>query len=178
VLSCASPSVSTAPMGSPTALQRRWTLVVKPPRERPSAWNRIPVFRRLRSDAPGSWCYRSSATRLDRQRCAPVPANMMSHTPQRHQRRYCRQTEFQLPNSSGRSRHGAPVRQIQRIPSSAWRWLHGGRPPCDEGLVRNGSMSSHSSSVIRPRSTANLPVERLAPNHTAPHRGIGLRKKR
>jgi hypothetical protein len=30
--------VSTTPIGRPPALQRRWILVVKPPRERPSAW--------------------------------------------------------------------------------------------------------------------------------------------
>jgi CheY-like chemotaxis protein len=56
------------------------------------------------------------------------PCNRTSHTPHSHQRRNCRQTEFQLPNASGRSRHGAPVRQIHNIPSSTRRWLAGGAP--------------------------------------------------
>jgi hypothetical protein len=81
---------------------------------------------------------------------------MTSHTPERHQRRNCRQTEFQLPNVSGRSRHGAPVRLIQSTPSSTRRWSAGGRPPVADGVVRNGATIAHSSSVMRPRITANL----------------------
>jgi hypothetical protein len=37
------------------------------------------------------------------------------------QRRDCRKIEFQLPNSSGRSRHGAPVRINQNTASSTRR---------------------------------------------------------
>jgi hypothetical protein len=68
------------------------------------------------------------------------------------QRRNCRKIEFQLPNSSGRSRHGAPVRINQNTPSSTRRWLCGGRPPRQ---VRNGSKYAmvhvQSERVWRPR---------------------------
>jgi hypothetical protein len=37
-------------------------------------------------------------------------ASMTSQTPASVQRRYWRWTEFQWPNSAGRSRHGTPVR--------------------------------------------------------------------
>ena len=79
----------------------------------------------------------------------------MSHTPERHQRRNCLCTEFQLPNSSGMSRHGAPVRQTQSAPSSTRRWSEGGRPPREDGLVKKRWIIAHSSSLIRPRITAN-----------------------
>ena len=95
----------------------------------------------------------------------------MSHTPDRHHRRNCRQTEFQLPNTSGRSRHGAPVRLIQNTPSNTRRWFFGGRPPCGEGHVRNGSkigpfLVRHQASDHR-----QPPTWRSASNHTRPRRG-------
>src|ERR1700722_894994 len=105
------------------------------------------------------------------------PCNRTSHTPDWHQRRNCRQIEFQLPNTSGKSRHGAPVRQIQRSPSNTRRWSAGGCPPRDEAVVRKGPTIAHSSSVIKPRITANLHVERSAWNHTARRGGIPRGKK-
>jgi serine/threonine-protein kinase HipA len=36
--------------------------------------------------------------------------------------------DYPLPSSSGRSRHGAPVRAIQNTASSVRRWSTGGRP--------------------------------------------------
>jgi hypothetical protein len=36
------------------------------------------------------------------------------------------------------------------------RWFFGGRPPSGEGRARKGSKIAHSSSLIRPRITANL----------------------
>jgi len=71
-------------------------------------------------------------------------------------RRNCFHTEFHLPNAAGKSRHGAPVRQIQSIPSSLCRWFTGGRPPREEAVVRNGAKIAHSSSVISPRITVDL----------------------
>ena len=104
-------------------------------------------------------------------RSPPLSASacrMTSHTPERHQRRYCRQTEFQLPNWSGRSRHGAPVRQTQSAPSNTRRWFSGGRPPRDEGVVRKGATRPHSLSVNRPR--GSLP--------TSQNREVGLGSRR
>jgi hypothetical protein len=50
--------------------------------------------------------YRVSASpRVSANACSTT-----SHSPDALHRRNCRQTEFQLPSSSGRSRHGAPVR--------------------------------------------------------------------
>jgi hypothetical protein len=81
-----------------------------------------------------------------------------SQMPMSAQRRNCRKTEFQLPNSAGRSRHGAPVRMIQKMASSTLRWLRGGRPPPQ---TMKGSKYAHSSSLIRPRITAALRKEQL-----------------
>jgi hypothetical protein len=66
----------------------------------------------------------------------PLPASasrITSQMPLSAQRRDCRKIEFQLPNSSGRSRHGAPVR-----------------------INQNSSKYAHSSSVISPRIKAAL----------------------
>ena len=136
----------------------------------------IPLIRR---SAPGARivvlsiiCNASSSPPL-----SASPCNRTSHTPDRHQRRNCRQIEFQLPNASGRSRHGAPVRLIQNTPSNTRRWLAGGRPPRNEGMIRKGAMIAHSSSVIKPRITANLHAERSASNHIARRRGNAPQKK-
>ena len=48
-----------------------------------------------------------------------------SHNPASVQRRNCRSTLDHLSNSSGRSRHGAPIRAIQKIPSRTRRWVVG-----------------------------------------------------
>ena len=58
-------------MGRPSALVRRWILVEKPPRERPSDWPRIPFLCRRHSGVPGSRYCRSSATHRRRRRCRP-----------------------------------------------------------------------------------------------------------
>jgi len=61
---------------------------------------------------------------------------------------------------------------IQSTPSSTRRWSPGGRPPCDEGVVRKASTIAHSSSVVRPRITANLTgAERSAWDHSNPVQG-------
>jgi hypothetical protein len=75
------------------------------------------------------------------------------------QRRYCRCTEFQLPSSSGRSRHGAPVRAIQKTASNVRRWSRGGLPRKAPVSMTNGSKNAHCSSVKSPRTTADLPHE-------------------
>jgi hypothetical protein len=61
-----------------------------------------------------------------------------------------------LPNAAGKSRHGAPVRQIQSMPSSLCRWFLGGRPPRKESMVNKGAKIAHSSSVISPRIIVGL----------------------
>jgi hypothetical protein len=89
----------------------------------------------------------------------PLPASASSITsqmPLSAQRRNCRKIEFQLPNSSGRSRHGAPVRINQNVASITRRWLRGGRPA---RRIRNGSKYAHSSSVNSPRIKAALHKE-------------------
>ena len=83
-------------------------------------------------------------------------SNIRSHKPPAVQRLNCRCTEFQLPNSSGRSRQGAPVRVTQKIPSSVRRWSRGGRPRSGPDSVTKGAKNAHSASVIRPRITADL----------------------
>jgi hypothetical protein len=99
---------------------------------------------------------------------SPLPASasrITSQTPLSAHRRNCRKIEFQLPNSSGRSRHGAPVRINQNTASSTRRWLCGGRPP---RRIRKGSKYAHSSSVISPRIKAALPQRAALNQFTIP----------
>lgn len=98
------------------------------------------------------------------------PSRITSQTPLSAHRRNCRKIEFQLPNCSGRSRHGAPVRISQNTASSTRRWLRGGRPP--PRWIRNGSKYAHSSSVISPRIKAAS--QRAALNQFAILASIGL----
>jgi len=110
-------------------------------------------------------CSVASATPL-----SASPSRITSQMPLSAQRRNCRKIEFQLPNSSGRSRHGAPVRINQNTASSTRRWLRGGRPP--PRWIRNGSKYAHSSSVISPRIKAAS--QRAALNQFAILTSIGL----
>ena len=72
------------------------------------------------------------------------------------QRRNWRNTEFQLPSSAGRSRHGAPVRAVQKMASSTRWWLRAGLPPSGLADAKKGSKKDHSSSVSRPRINADF----------------------
>jgi hypothetical protein len=65
-----------------------------------------------------------------------------------------------LPNAAGKSRHGAPVRQIQSMPSNLCRWFLGGRPPREAGVVSKGAKIAHSSSLISPWITVGLEFTR------------------
>ena len=92
-------------------------------------------------------------------RCPPPSLkawSITSHSPLAVQRRNWRCTEFQRPSSSGRSRQGAPVRMIQKIASSTRRWSCGGRPRSGPPSITNGAKNAHSSSLINPRTTADL----------------------
>jgi hypothetical protein len=63
---------------------------------------------------------------------------------------------LEMANEALKPRHGVPVRQIQSMPSSLWRWFLGGRPPREEGVVRKGAKIAHSLSLISPRITVGL----------------------
>lgn len=72
------------------------------------------------------WCARMLVLSIIRRRSASPPpsakaSSITSHNPDAVQRRNWRNTEFQLPSSAGRSRHGAPVRAIQKMASSTRR---------------------------------------------------------
>jgi hypothetical protein len=74
--SCASPGVSTKPRGLPFPSQRAWSVVVKPPLDRPSASvARVPFLCRPRSGALGRSCcrsYRQSVPGLPSQPASPA----------------------------------------------------------------------------------------------------------
>lgn len=88
------------------------------------------------------------------------------------QRRNCRCTEFHLPSSAGRARHGAPVRAIQKIVSSTRRWSAAGRPPAAPGSARNGLKNPHSSSLINPRTNPDL--RSRSQRRITSHRVVGI----
>ena len=107
------------------------------------------------------WCARTMVLSIICKVSAGPPlsaraSSITSQTPLAVQRRNCRCTEFHLPSSDGRSRHGAPVRAIQKIASSTRRWSYGGRPPAAPGSARNGLKNAHSSSLINPRTNPDL----------------------
>ena len=136
-------------MGRPAALQRTWILVLN------SAARTTECLILLLGPFAGSAAMRpddGAADHLQHVQCAAAVGQRLkrkrSQTPDSHQRRNCFHTEFHLPNAAGKSRHGAPVRQIQSMPSSLCRWFKGGRPPRDEAVIRNGAKIAHSSSVM------------------------------
>ena len=105
------------------------------------------------------WCARTVLSTICTALSPPPSArasSIKSHNPAVVHRRYCRCTEFQLPSSSGRSRQAAPVRAIQNTAFSVRRWSAGGRPRNEPRSITNGSKYAHSSSLRRPRTTADL----------------------
>jgi len=105
------------------------------------------------------WCARMMVLSIICSRSAlpPPSANACSsrsHRPEAVQRRNWRCTEFQLPSSGGRSRHGAPVRAIQRMASRIRLWSRGGRPPDGPASTIKGSKHAHFSFVSKPRINA------------------------
>jgi hypothetical protein len=95
-----------------------------------------------------------------RRSASPPPSarasSITAHRPEPVHRRNGRNTEFQLPGPAGRSRHGAPVRAIQKMASGTRRWSRAGLPPSGLADTTKGSKKHHSSSVSRPRINADL----------------------
>ena len=56
-----------------------------------------------------------------------------------------------VPNSSGRSRYGKPVRAIQNTASTTRRQSEAGRPPPPRTAIRKGSKNAYSASSISKR---------------------------
>jgi hypothetical protein len=68
-----------------------------------------------------------------------------ANVPSELQRLKCAYTVSHGPSSSGKSRHGAPARKIQQIPSNAFRAGMGGRP-VGFAFGNKSSITAHSSS--------------------------------
>ena len=131
------PGVKMRVTGRQPRSAARWILVVRPPRDRPSAsWRparRILVIRRcpVTSSAGGScrapaacWCARITVESALRAQSGPSawshPARSRSRTfcqvPSSDQRRCRLYAVFQCPYSPGRSRQGQPVRVRKQDP--------------------------------------------------------------
>lgn len=107
------------------------------------------------------WCARMLLLSIICRRSASPPpsakaSSITSHRRDAVQRRNWRNIEFQLPNSAGRSRHGAPVRPIRKMASSTRRWLRASLPPRPQAGSTKGPKKDHSSSVSSPRINADL----------------------
>jgi hypothetical protein len=91
---------------------------------------------------------------------------MVSQTPCSSQSRSLRQHVAGEGNSSGRSCQRAPLRRIQRIPSSTLRSFARGRPPRRDlrSLGSKGASFSHWASVNRRPYRAMRPPSALLPN--------------
>jgi hypothetical protein len=87
------------------------------------------------------------------------------------QSRSRRQQVLPLGYPSGRSRHRAPVRSTQRIPSTTSRFPTRGRPPRADGRVRGrcGAIFAHCASVSR---TLRLAITTSGQGSTAASRQV------
>jgi hypothetical protein len=108
-ISAAWPAARTKRTGLRRAPAAMLILALRPPRERPIASPSLPFFgHRPHIGAPAQWWNRNQVfkIRIFAQLCEkPLPdALFFAH------RRNRLNTLFHLPNSSGRSRHGAPAR--------------------------------------------------------------------
>src|SRR4051794_28683110 len=146
----------------PSASTRATILVVSPPRDRPMACVRVPP----RAPVP-CWCTRTivpSTITYSKSASADTASKILPKTPPRLHRRNLRKTEFHFPKDSGRSRHGAPTRTIQR-PASRKSRLSAADLPGSPALPGTcGAIRSHWSSRRTIRSKGNLLVGSLEPN--------------
>jgi hypothetical protein len=103
------------------------------------------------------WCARTMVLSIICTASAPPPAARAASikVPQTARRPAAELAMHRVPVA----RQGAPVRAIQTAASSVRRWSRGGRPRSGPLSVTNGSNNAHSSSVNRPRITADLPHE-------------------
>ena len=83
---------------------------------------------------------RSSTTRF---RLIPRASRIVCQSPTLLHRLNRVKTLIQGPNSSGKSRHGAPVRCFQRMASIMFRWFLEGRPVLPRSGGSNGANLSH-----------------------------------
>jgi hypothetical protein len=71
------------------------------------------------------------------------------------------------PNSSGKSRHGAPLRHIQQIPSKTCRIGIGGRP-VSLGWGNKSAINAHCSSDTPCRAIDQPPCKESRRHHARP----------
>jgi hypothetical protein len=101
---------------------------------------------------------------------ATSASRIASNIPASHHRANLHQTVFHLPKRSGRSRHGEPVRAIQKIPSRTRRLSIEGRQARQRIGGRTGASSTHVASSMRFRSKAGSQFPAL--NHADGAMGI------
>ena len=100
-------------------------------------------------------------------------SSMIFHGPASVRRRNRQYTLDHFPNSSGRSRRGAPARAIHEMPSRRRRWLAGLRPLGLRTAARNGAQNAHSSSGTRLHAKMTSLAEGIL-NHASGPMGILL----
>ena len=107
----------------------------------------------------GCWWARTmvlSMIRYSKSGSSAMAAKMRCHTPLALHRLKRRKTLFQLPNPSGRSRQGAPVRTIQRTASTNSRLSRPELPRVRWSPMMCGAIRAHASSFRIRRS--NIPI--------------------
>ena len=168
----AAPPVGSMASGRPSPLAIVRAFAVRPPREPPTRSRAAPFLRLPNADGRERWCYRP----WPRCRVPPwpdptPPAGHPTRPPRSSAGTGDRQKDHLLKRSC-RSRQGTPVRAIQNIPSGIRRWSAGGRPERPPDPTTNGAKNAHSSSLIRPRTTAAL--QKPALHHAPPQNGSDL----
>src|SRR5690348_2522340 len=162
MLSWRCPGSRTKRTRFPSASTRATILVVSPPLDRPMACVRVPP----RAPVP-CWCTRTivpSTITYSKSASADTASKILPKTPSRLHRRNLRKAEFHFPKDSGRSRHGAPTRTIQRTASRKSRLSAADLPGSPALPGTCGAIRSHWSSRRTIRSKGHLLVGSLEPN--------------
>src|ERR1700690_3581527 len=135
-------------------------LIFRPPFLAPAAcwWARTMVESTIRYSKSGS---------------SDIASKIRHQTPLKLQRLKRRNTLFQSPNASGRSRQGEPVRTIQSTPSTNIRLSRRVEPFWSGGPIISGAIRSQATSLKTKRSiTPKAASTKAALNHASSQMGI------
>src|SRR6266481_236081 len=114
-----------------------------------------------------------STIRYSKSGSSDIASKMRHQTPLMLHRLKRRNTLFQSPNTSGRSRQGEPVRTIHSTPSTNIRLSRPVEPFWSGRPIISGAIRSHAASLKTKRSiTPKAASQKAALNHASIQKGI------
>src|SRR5271155_3798589 len=120
-----------------------------------------------------------STIRYSKSGSSAIASNILPQAPLALHRLKRRNTLFQSPNTSGRSRQGEPVRTIHRTPSTNIRLLRPVEPFWSGRPMISPDIRSHAASLSTSRSiTPKTASQKAVLNHDLPPLGISLESTR